>query len=428
MMKERRSAARVRLGIAIGTEAMVVTAEPAVLPGGTLTMALAGAPSADGEWPALEAAFAELRTRFPARASVSASVAIMLPLAQVRRIELPPLSAIERRLVLGRDASRWFVGAREPFVADALPVAGTKSEVIAAALPARYADAVSRAAKGAGIQLRTMQAAPWAWAASVERTRRASTRAVVASDECALNLIWLSAGAVTGIRRLRNGEDADARADALLHDGGDAGAVHRIADAMAVAARFADRARGPELLPESAHLAHRNAVARHARALLMAAAAVFVLAAGLELWGAKRQLAQVRAERETLRARVTGAMASRDSAVALEAQLGAVATEVREAPRWTAVIAALTARLPNDAWLQSLTASGDSVSLVGESVHAAEVFETLRRDPAIAGVRADAPIRRESSADRAPVERYGLTVRLAPAAMAEPVLAPKEAP
>jgi Tfp pilus assembly protein PilN len=113
-------------------------------------------------------------------------------------------------------------------------------------------------------------------------------------------------------------------------------------------------------------------------------------------------------------------MAARDSATTLESQLGAVASEVRDAPRWTAVVANLTRRLPDGAWLQSLAASGDSVALVGEAAHAAEVFEALRRDAAFTGVRADAPIRREMAADRAPVERYGLTVRLAPAAFVMP--------
>lgn len=425
MKVERRSPWRLRLGIAISADSLVVHAQPAALAAEVLTMALVGAPSAAGRWPELEAAFTELRAMIPSGARVTASIALVPPLVQLRRIELPPMKAEERRRVLCRDASRWFVGAREPYVADALPIPGAHGDVMAAAIPARYPDAIARAASGAQIEVRTLQAAPWAWSASVDTAQRGTTRALVVPAVGSVDVVWLARGAVTGIRRLRNGADAGARLDAVLADESAGLAVQRIPDGMAIAAAFADRARGPELLPEASRVSHRAAVVRRARWLGLVAATLLLAAAGVELWGVQRELALVRAERAELRGRVTRAMSSRDSATALEAQLGAVAGEVRDAPRWTAVVANLTQRLPDDAWLQSLAASGDSVALVGESTRAADVFEVLRRDPAIAGVRADAPIRREMTTDRAPVERFGLTLRLARSAF---VAAPKETP
>ena len=416
MKIDRKWGRAVRIGIAIGGDSLVVRAAPTVLPGGALTLLLAGSPNAEGRWPELDAAFVELCHLLPAGAKVSASVVLAPPLVQLRRIALPPLKADERRRVLCRDASRWFVGAREAFVADALPIAGANGDVMAAAIPARYADAIVRAASSARIELRTVQPAQWAWAASLDRSQRTTTCALVVPGSRAFDVVWLALGAVTGARRLREGADVEARLDALLADG-DATTVVRIADPMAVAAEHAGCARGPELLPESVRASRHATVMRRARTIALAAAAMLVVAAGIELWGVQRQLAMVRAERALLRARVTRAMASRDSATSVESQLGVVATEVREAPRWTVVIANLTERLPGDAWLQSLAASGDSVTLVGESAHASEVFEVLRRDPAIAGVRADAPIRREMPADGAPVERLGLTIRLTPAAL-----------
>lgn len=327
--------------------------------------------------------------------------------------------------MLCRDAARWFVGAREPFVADALPVSGGKGELMAAGIPARYADAIARAALGAGIAVRTMQAAPWAWAASVDDGRRNVTRSLVVPGERALSVVQLRRGAVTGIRRLRESADIETRLGDVLAEGGNGETVERIMDGMATAAAFAGRARGPELLADSLRAAHGATIARRTRVLVLSAAAMLVVAAGVELWGVSRQLTAVRLERARLRGRVTRAMASRDSATMLEAQFGVVATLVRDAPQWTAVIVRLTRRLPDDAWLQSLSASGDSVSLVGEAEHAADVFEALRRDPMIAGLRADAPIRREITTDRAPVEHYGLTVSLTHAAFDA---APKEQP
>jgi hypothetical protein len=417
MRIERRSLTRVRLGVAIDADVLVAHATPALLAGGVCSLPLAGVPGADGCWPELETALVELRAMLPPDARVSASIALLLPLVQLRRITLPSLTPDERRRVLSRDAGRWFVGARESFTVDALPVSGARGEIIAAAIPSRYANAIGRAAGTARMEVHTVQAAPWAWAASVRAAKVRPVRAAVVSGSHSTDVLWLDHGSVTGIRRVRSGERAVSQLHDVLGDDESNGAVQHIADGASLAARFAHGARGPELLAEPARAHRRAVVARRTRWLATATAAVLLLAAGVELWGTRRQLAIVRAERAALRDRVSRAMASRDSATALEAQLGAVVSEVSEAPRWTSVIARLADRLPDGAWLQSLSASGDSVSLVGASAQAGDVFEALRRDPAIAGVRADAPIRRETSGDRAPVEHYGVTIRLTRAAM-----------
>jgi hypothetical protein len=146
--------------------------------------------------------------------------------------------------------------------------------------------------------------------------------------------------------------------------------------------------------------------------LVGGAAALLVLSAGIELVSVRRQLAAVRAERAALRERVARAMASRDSATVLETRLAVIASEIAGTPRWTAVIAGLSRDLPADASLTSFAASGDSIALAGQAAHAADVFEALRRHPGITGIRADAPIRREMAPDRAPVERFSVTVRM----------------
>jgi len=262
------------------TNCMVVRSAPTVLSGRPLTLPLAGGPNAEGRWAELDAALAELRKLLPASANISASIVLAPPLVQLRRIALPPLKSDERRRVLCRDASRWFVGAREAFVADALPIVGATGDVMAAATPARYADAIVRAASSARIEIRTVQPAPWAWAASLDRSRRVTTRALVVPGSRAFDVVWLALGAVTGARRLREGADLEARLDVLLADG-DAGTVVRIADPMAVAAEHADRARGPEFLPESVRASRRATVMRRARTIALAAAAMLVVAAGI---------------------------------------------------------------------------------------------------------------------------------------------------
>jgi hypothetical protein len=439
MTKPPRLDHRVRIGIAFGAETFVVRAAPSVLAGDRWSRALGGAPTADGEWPELAAALVELRAALPAGAHVVASVALLPPLVQIRRLSLPPLRAEERRRALTRDAGRWFVGAREPQIADALPVADAEAGVIAAAAPARHVMALVRAAEQAGIDVRTVQPAYWSWAALVDPAHRATTHALIVPGDRAVDVVSLAQGMVTGVRRLRVGGDVVAQVGQILDDAFAAGVratvigsgalaeslvtrltvrgVGRDDDVAGLAAAMAERARGPELLLEHARVSHRARVARLARQLALGAAAMLVLAAGLELWGVHRQLAATRRQRAAIGGAVSRAFASRDSTTALESQLGMLAAETRGAPRWTGVIADLAQRLPDDAQLVSLTASGDSVAIVGEAGHAADVFEALRRDPRVAGVRADAPIRREFTADRTPIERFSVTARLTAAGL-----------
>ena len=425
----------IRIGIAVDAETLIARAAPSVLRGDRSTHALAGAPTGDGEWPALESALLDVRAALPPAARVVADVMVLPPLVQSRRITLPALRVEERRHVLTRDAARYFIGARETQVADALPISSAAGEAIAAALPARYATAIVRAAEGAKIGVRSIQPAWWAWAELVAPSERGATRALVIRDERGVDVVRVDRGEIVGVRRFRVGDDLTARVQGALAElGAERASTAAIGVGAAelshssrplgdgdspaeLAAAMAARARGPELLPDAARRERRATVVRHARRLALGAAGLLLFSAGVELWGLHRQLAAVRRERAKLSAAVARAIVSRDSATALEAQLDALSAETRTAPRWTGVIADLTQQLPDDAHLLSLTAMGDSVAIVGEAAHAADVFEALRRDARVAGVRADAPIRREFTADRTPVERFSVTARLTPAAL-----------
>ena len=404
MMPQRRTASRIRLGIAIGRDVAVVRALSGISSLGEWRLPLEGDAAPDDGWPALDAAFAQLWGILPRHARVLAWVVLLPPLVQLRRIELPRLRAAERRRVLSRDAARHFVGAREEYVADGAPIPGSDA-VLAAAVPARVADAVLRAAEQAGLQVRSIQAAPWSWAASLGRARRESVCTLMAPSDRAMSVVSLTRGAIADVRRLR-------RDDASLEAA--AGMVVEIADGATVAATFAERAQGPELLPESAMVARDAAMRRLGWKIGIAAAALVVLSAVMELASPGHQLALVRAERAALRPNVARALASRDSATLLETQLSLVSAEVEKAPRWTGVIANLTRAVPQNAWLTSFVAAGDSVALVGQAADAADVFEALRRTPGVVGIRADGPIRREmsSGSDRMPVERFSVTVKL----------------
>src|SRR6478609_562466 len=76
---------------------------------------LSSGPTAD----AIHAAAGEIRRRIGAKQRTSVTVAILPPLARVRRIELPRMSETDRQLAVTANASRYFFGIGDS------PVCGT---------------------------------------------------------------------------------------------------------------------------------------------------------------------------------------------------------------------------------------------------------------------------------------------------------------
>ena len=62
-------------------------------------------------WPALTSALNEL-SRSLGVTGGRLEVALMPPLTEIRRLELPPMGESELRMLLSRNAARYFVGAR----------------------------------------------------------------------------------------------------------------------------------------------------------------------------------------------------------------------------------------------------------------------------------------------------------------------------
>jgi hypothetical protein len=194
--------------------------------------------------------------------------------------------------------------------------------------------------------------------------------------------------------RLDGGTTASSRSPALL------------------AARFAARANGPWLLPES----ERAVLARDARRAnavrFAAAAALLIGAAVLQLAGLAREHGAITAERARLRWSVTRALAVRDSLGQVGSRLTAIRSASMTAPRWAPLLVSLSARLPDDAFLLSLRADGDSLRVEGEGARAAGVFDALRGVNGLSGLRPDGPIRQEIAEDGSTSERFTLSARV----------------
>lgn len=392
-----------RLGIAI---------EP-----GTLTVATDGAETFtlpySGEG-ALAESFAAIRATVGPVSLVS--VALLPPLATTRLLELPRVTASERRALLTRDAERFFpnVTGLQEVTAVVLRSEGGRQLVRVSRSDASLVQAIERAAASTSWTLDGVVPADLAWAVAGRRRGR-GTRAVLlehARQWRAIALTTRGGGLVRSSAAPLDGTSAGslvgvpAQSVAVLTAGPSGEA------ASAIAARFADAVPNGQLRSPAAMAASAARAKRWSLGLLAGAAALLLMAGGFEMWGLHRELSAVRARREAIRPAVQEAMAARTAVSSITDRLMTLDSAGRTAPRWSSVIAALTDELPADAYLSAFRATGDTLRIEGNASHAADVFESLQRAPWATSVRAEAPIRQESNADGVPIERFMLGARL----------------
>ncbi|MDR1989674.1 MAG: hypothetical protein LBQ09_05525, partial [Acidobacteriaceae bacterium] len=98
-----------RTGVAISATELV--AVDARLRGGVWRAPLDPPPSDMAHWPSLATALSDL-SRMLGDAGGTVDSALMPPLAEVRRLTLPPMREDDMRRLLSRNASKYFVGAR----------------------------------------------------------------------------------------------------------------------------------------------------------------------------------------------------------------------------------------------------------------------------------------------------------------------------
>lgn len=408
-------------------------------------------------WPALTAALREL-SRILGVGGGHLEVALMPPLTEIRRLDLPPMGESELHLLLARNATRYFVGARAAqlvgtSMAPRRP-SGPPGGVMAAAAPQRLVLALHAAAREAGWAVASVSPAEGAWCAAASALWPATARqafALLVCGEDRTELLQLEQGRLSGVRRFRAGAaDAALVGEAIASVPGSSkgGGTSRVS-AVGVAAQRGDLARalaaaglpvtaapaewteranhadvlaaefaGPgaaPLLRSEATLASRREQIRRAVTRMSVAAAVLLLLAGaLELWGAKRQLRAVQADRAAIKPRLSATLVGRTSVETAFRQLAALAATQRGAPRWSGVIAELGVHLDPQAHLTSLRARDDSVVVEGIAASAARAFDSMAQTPGLANVRAAAPVRRESPQGGPAQERFAIAAVVKP--------------
>src|SRR5690606_38599852 len=161
---------------------------------------------------------------------------------------------------------------------------GPPEPVLAAAAPGALIDALYAAAEGAGWRVEGIvpAEAAWAVAAAAEHEalrKRAGDVAVPLEDRT--EVLRVRAGRVLAVRRYPVGVAPRGEGDAApLRIAGDATPE---ASPDLLAALFAARTHGPELAPERVHVERARRVRRTTGAVWAMAAALIVVAAGLEL-------------------------------------------------------------------------------------------------------------------------------------------------
>jgi hypothetical protein len=389
----------------------------------------------------------------------SAVVALLSPLVELRTISLPPLSAEDRNRFLSRNASRYFVSARGAQVIGSLappaPKGSATGPVLAAAASQQLLGAVQAAASAAQLPVVAVVPAESAWAAAALEIWPAleqGAAGIVVTRDDRTDLITTLDGEIRTVRRFRGAADAAEIVAAASDGAGGArigvlgttaaslamvsalsaqGARVLTPDAQwralsehpdALAARFAPQASGLEIRTDESREVERAEIGRLARRGVGVAALLLVLAGLVHYQGVKRELSRVQAARAELRPRVEQTLVGRSSVETAYRQVAGLARISREAPRWSSVIAAITAQLSDAAALTAFRARGDSIFLDGVADEAAPVFDDIARTPGVSGVRATAPVRREHIEGEVPLEHFAIGAqivpRVVPAAMA----------
>ena len=411
-------------------------------------------PPADngGGWPSLTSALADL-SRELGITEGTLVVALLQPLAEVRRLELPPLRDEELEQLLSRNAGRYFVNARGAQIVGAARGArqprGGPTPVVAAAAQARLVAAIRSAAHDAGWAVDDIAPAEVAWAAAAVSAwpafGRQKAHVLIAHDD-RTDLLTLEEGRLAGLRRFRSGgADAALVTGAVRDERTPAPRVgvfgrasqrrdlvrglseHGVtvetpspswADAAEfpeiVAAQFAGAEYGPRIRGEDARIAER-AEAKQAT-LMVAGAAVllFALAGALEFWGVRRELRAVQAERERLRPQIASTMVGRSTIETAYNHLATLNAADLGATRWSRVIASLSSYLPEEAYLLAVRTREDSLVVDGLAEHAARVFDALERMPGLTNVRSAAAVRRELQEDGTALEHFTIAARVEP--------------
>src|SRR5690606_23123651 len=183
-------------------------------------------------------------------------------------------------------------------------------------------------------------------------------------------------------------------------------------DAHEIAARYAEGDGVRFISPAAAAERHADE-RRTALRLVMAAVLFLVMAAVVDAWGARRELAVLRARRAEIRAQVGPLLASRDSIDRVMQQMQELDARARSTPRWTPALFDIALMLPQESHLTGLFANGDTLVVEAQGAGAGAALQALRDAGSLQDARLVGAVERELDGGATSVERFRLSARLA---------------
>jgi hypothetical protein len=442
---------RIRTGVALSLTELCA-ADVRLSGGAAMRIPLDPPEPGNGGWPSLTNALRQVAEKLGATDG-RLVVALMPPLTEVRRLDLPPLKRDQVLQLLARNASRYFVTAREPqVVGTSIPKRVSRTgptPVLGAAASARLVSSIATAAREAGWTLDGVVPAEVGWTAAASAIwpgLAKGTSHVLVNHEDRTDLLRMENGALAGVRRFRVGAlDAlliaeamqEARSNGTAPRVGTLGAASprqdliralprenvvvntpstewtaTAGDPMLAAATFVTPDDALTLLTEGVAEIRARA-GRRLTTMIFAAAAVFlVLSALLELWGAKRELAAVQAERARIRPQLQSTLTGRSTFEASNRKLAALFAAHREAPYLSGVIASVTDALPEGAYLMAFRARRDTLILDGLARSSGEAFTALEGIPDLVNVKSVGGVQRQLQDDGTALEHFTVQARM----------------
>jgi hypothetical protein len=166
------------------------------------------------------------------------------------------------------------------------------------------------------------------------------------------------------------------------------------------------------LLTENVAAIRARAGRRLTTMIFAAAVLLLVGSALLELWGVKRELAVVQAERAKIRPQLQSMLAGRSSFEASNRKLSTLFAAQREAPYLSGVIASVTDALPQGAYLMSFRARRDTLVLDGLAKSSGEAFTALEGIPGLVNVKSVGGVQRQLQDDGTALEHFTVQARM----------------
>ena len=379
-------------------------------------------------------------------------IAVLPPVARIRRVTLPDLPEPDLHRIVARDTSKFFPRADAPQRIGMAPipvVRGSTPQWLVSIVDARWADAVESAADEAGWRVRSMVAAHTAWAAAAPHLWRDAAgprfNLAVACGE-RVEVVELAGGSPCLGRSMPMFDDPDTWLASLVgillegdaapagllmdidHEGqiesrlreagvpvvsySNPGGLDTSADAVAAAGAM--RQPHPKLQSD-AELAGGVRRRRRATVVLLACSFLFLFVASqLFLRSEERELERIQAQRAQIRQDVAHAMALQGSIARTSAQIDSLNSILSGSPRWSLVLAELAPHIPRNAYLEAFHGGGDSIRLTGVGYDALNVIRSLETAPGLRQVTSDGPVQRGMDANGSLVERFAVRAHLDP--------------